>query len=308
VIFGGLSSPKLASPKNPASNSDSVRSNHSRSYGKSTLKILAPAVPFSLGAPSMVYGEDLVENVKILSSRVTHIEIVLFDTFQTNNLPSAREIDRLSESGEQRKVTYSIHLPASLEPVSGDAGLREASLEKAIEIIQTCARLNPTHYVLHLPFSKPTLVPVPGLYFPWKPTPEWDRWEKRAWDSLQRIKKFTDGKVSLLIENINYSPQFLRPFLEDGTCGLCLDIGHLLLGREDVSRNLENFIKKTFEIHFHGVEGWQEHLSLARLPFDQIQTVVGFLQQRTFQGLLTLEVFDPQDLEESLSLVNLALI
>ena len=124
---------------------------------------------------------------------------------------------------------------------------------------------------------------------------------------------FSQGAPSMvygedLLENINYSPQFLRPFLEDGTCGLCLDIGHLLLGREDVLLNLETYFEKTSEVHLHGVDGCRDHLSLSRLPFRQVQTVVGFLQKKAFSGLVTLEVFDPHDLEESLSLVNQTLI
>jgi hypothetical protein len=43
------------------------------------------------------------------------------------------------------------------------------------------------------------------------------------------------------------------------------------------------------------------------MPFAQIQTIVDFLQQKPFRGLVNLEVFSPTDLHESLSLVTQAL-
>jgi sugar phosphate isomerase/epimerase len=48
----------------------------------------------------------------------------------------------------------------------------------------------------------------------------------------------------LLVENINYSPSFLEPFCKEGLCGLCLDIGHLLLGQEDVMEVMRQAVKK----------------------------------------------------------------
>jgi len=83
---------------------------------------------FILGAPSMVYGEDLIHNVEMLSDLVKDIEIVLFHTPECHNIPSGREIDRLREIRNQKEISFTVHLPASLEPASERQDLRKASL------------------------------------------------------------------------------------------------------------------------------------------------------------------------------------
>jgi hypothetical protein len=69
----------------------------------------------------------------------------------------------------------------------------------------------------------------------------------------------------LLIENINYSPSLLKPFIKSGFCNLCLDIGHLILGGESVSDILEDNFSVIREIHIHGVKGYEDHLCVSRV-------------------------------------------
>ena len=257
----------------------------------------------TLGAPSMVYGEDLLHNVEVLSDLVKDIEIVLFHTPDLNNIPTSREIDRLREIGNRKNISFTVHLPASLEPAAERQDLREESLNLAAWIIGRISNLHPRHYILHLPFSKPTLVPIPGFYFSWKPTEEWDQWSRRAEVALKRFSDLLGPTQSLLVENINYSPYFLEPFLKKGLCGLCLDIGHLWLGQEDVSMVLRHYLQETRVIHLHGVDGFKDHISLTHLPLHQLEDWFLILKEASYQGVITLEVFDPVDLEESLNII-----
>ena len=57
-----------------------------------------------------------------------------------------------------------------------------------------------------------------------------------------------------LVENINYSPRFLNPLWKLGLCGLCLDIGHLLLGNEALLENLGSHLPVIKEIHLRSEE------------------------------------------------------
>lgn len=250
----------------------------------------------------MVYGEDLVHNVEILSGLVKDIEVVLFHTPGLNNIPTCREINRLREIRDCNEISFTVHFPASLEPAAESKDLREESLEIAAEIVGRFSCLHPRHYILHLPFSKPTLVAIPGCYFPWKLTEEWNQWSHRADEALERFGRLLGPADSLLVENINYSPRFLEPFWRKGLCDFCLDMGHLLLGREAVSEILEQYLQVTRVIHLHGVEGFKEHISLACLPPRQLQGWLQMLKKAAYQGVITLEVFDPQDLEESLNI------
>ncbi len=112
-----------------------------------------------------------------------------------------------------------------------------------------------------------------------------------------------EAPESLLVENINYSPGFLEPFLKKGLCGLCLDIGHLWLGGEDITEVLRHYLQQTRVIHLHGVDGFNDHISLANLPPHQVKEWVQVLKEAAYQGVITLEVFDPVDLEESLNII-----
>ena len=252
----------------------------------------------------MVYGDDLIHNVEVLSGLVKDIEVVLFHTPEINNIPTGREIDHLREIGERKEISFTIHFPASLEPAAEKKDLREESFEIAAEIVGRFSSLHPRHYILHLPFSKPTLVAIPDFYFPWKATEEWNQWSYRADEALTRFGSLLGPAESLLVENINYSPRFLEPFWKKGLCEFCLDMGHLLLGREAVSEILEQYLQVTRVIHLHGVEGFKEHISLACLPSRKLQGWFQVLKKAAYQGVITLEVFDPRDLEESLNITR----
>ena len=56
------------------------------------------AAPFKLGTTSMVFGKDVTKNASLLAGKVDHIEIILFQTGNLDNIPSAGEIDDLNES------------------------------------------------------------------------------------------------------------------------------------------------------------------------------------------------------------------
>ena len=251
----------------------------------------------------MVFGADLVENVRLLAEHVDHIEILLFHTPSLHNIPGPKKIRALREIGKQKNVTYTVHLPDSLEIASTDSSRRKETLRLAREICLRLEALDPKHYVLHIPFTAPTLVPVPGLYFHTGNEQNWNEWTKRALESLEMLEEGIGQGHKLLVENINYSPSFLEPFWEQGLCALCLDIGHLMLGGENVTEVMKRYLNVTRAIHLHGVQGYDEHLSLSILPENVVQGWLGCLRMASYQGLIVLEVFNPEDLEESMDLL-----
>lgn len=266
---------------------------------KSHLKL-----PFRLGATSMVFGDDLLENAGLLVSMVDNIEIILFHTPTLHNIPTTEEIHALKKICEEEDVTFTVHLPASLEVAAPDRERRMKSVQLAREILLRTAELEPMYYILHVPFSPPTLVSTPGLYFEFEDNPGWDEWTNRTLESLEILHNVSGNASKLLVENINYSTRFLEPFLENGFCELCLDLGHLILGQEEVMDHLKQYLAATREIHLHGVDGHEEHLSLSRLPEDRVQEWLRYIHKSSFQGVITLEVFSPRDLEESLEVVS----
>lgn len=259
---------------------------------------------FAISAPSMVFGRDLLENVDRLSRMLHHVEIVLFYTPALHNIPTESEVQVLNAIKTQKNLTFSVHLPASLEIAAEDAALRRGAVDRANGIIDRMAGLHPEHYVMHIPMTPPTLTAQPGCYITDGDNGRFDGWRDRALAGLAGIQGKTGLGHRLLVENINYSPNLLEPFLEQGLCGMCVDIGHLLLGNENVREVLARYLPRTDEIHLHGVEGWQEHIALDVLPQERVKAWIGCLNAFGFSGVVNLEVFDPEDLKKSLRMLE----
>lgn len=261
--------------------------------------------PFRLSAPAMIFGHDIVENADILATMVDNVEIVLFHTPTQNNYLSRRDIIKLSEISRQTGVSYTVHLPTALEVASPDTKRREGSVQMAKALIERTLELNPLHYILHVPYSPPTLVYEPGMYFKHINNPAWQNWLGRAADSLTDITTAIGKAAGLLVENINYSVCYLEPLVQQRFCDLCLDVGHLLLGREPVTLEIIRHRDVIREIHIHGVKGHTDHHSLSILPQKRLSTWLRYISGMGFSGILNLEVFSPADLNSSLDLIPL---
>lgn len=252
----------------------------------------------------MVFGMDLVVNVKRLSCIVPHIEIVIFHTEELHNIPTSQEVVSLQKIKAEKNLTYSVHLPASLEIASESKPKREMAVETATKIIEHLDALSPEYHILHIPITTPTLTAEPGCYIKNKSSFPYEAWADRALTSLDRIQEKTGLKQQLLLENINYSPHLLEKIRQQGLCALCLDIGHLLLGRESVREMLKRYLPVIKEIHIHGVAGWEEHLGLDVLPPDRVDSWFRLLTDLDYTGILNIEVFDPVDLTNSLQVLK----
>ena len=260
-------------------------------------------MPFKIGAPSMVFGENHLENAHLLAAMVDHVEIVLFYTPTLHNFLSVGEVRALKNLGADEDVSFSVHLPAFLEIASPDRKKREKSVQLAIDLINILDELNPMYHILHIPFSPPTLMPVPGLYFTGQHRDKFIDWSQRAMGSLETIQLRVGQNNKILVENINYSPIFLECFWKLGLCEFCLDMGHLMLGRENVIKVTKQYMSVTKEIHLHGVKGCQEHLSLAVLPETLVSKWLKLLVEAPYRGVVNLEVFSAGDLEASLRML-----
>ena len=251
----------------------------------------------------MIFGHDIVENAEILSTLVDNVEIVLFSTPTQNNYLSSRDITTLIDIARRTGINYTVHLPTSLQIASSDLPLRIESVQSVIELIRQLEPLNPQYFILHIPYSQPTLVYKPGDYFKQIDYKEWQKWLTRASNSLMDIA--TNGeKHGLLLENINYSVLHLEPLFKNNPCFLCLDIGHLLLGKEDVSTEIDSYHNVIKEIHLHGVKGHVDHKSLDIVPHKRVLKWLERLNDVGFSGILNIEVFSQADLISSLDLID----
>jgi sugar phosphate isomerase/epimerase len=121
---------------------------------------------------------------------------------------------------------------------------------------------------------------------------------------LIQIQHRIPDNIKILVENINYSPVFLKKFWQSGLCEFCLDMGHLMLGSENVSETTRRFMPMIKEIHAHGVRGYDEHLSLTVLPEARVSHWVNLLMAFGFRGVFNIEVFSAEDLRASIRLLR----
>ena len=272
----------------------SIKSNHS----------LKSHLGFEISAPAMVYGPDPVKNIRKLAPLVNNIELVLFYTPDLNNFPKADELAVIRQLGEIYHLTYTVHLPASLEIASDNDNRRKEAVQIAIELIRDTSMIHPLHYILHVPFTKPTLVADPDQYIDHIDDDRLASWINTSELSLHSIYDAIAKDSGLLLENINYSTTYLAKLLKRSRCRLCLDIGHLMLGREDVSEILRQYLPITDEIHLHGVRGSEEHLGLGVLAISDITAWLDIIKQHFFSGVINLEMFTPTQLKESIEIID----
>ena len=136
----------------------------------------------------MVFGENLLENAFLLAGMVDHVEIVLFYTPALHNFLSPIEIKALRKLGAKEDVSFSVQLPSSLEIASRVWKKQEKSVLLAIDLIKLMDEVNSLYHILHIPHTKPTLTPVPGMYLPAEHRDKFIDWTKRTMESLETIQ------------------------------------------------------------------------------------------------------------------------
>jgi sugar phosphate isomerase/epimerase len=254
---------------------------------------------FRIGTTSYIIPADILPNVEYLAPIVDDVELVLFETDEYgSNLPDATLCARLAELSTAHALTYTVHLPLDLRLGDGSAadGGDEShmSLRKARRVIEATQALEPYAYVLHLD----------GCALLEKTSPAGlAQWQANARRALEILCGWAGEPERVCVENIErWDPEAFAPVVTALGVGRTIDIGHLWLQGVDPLIHLARWIGRTRVIHLHGI-GERDHQSLVHAPAAQLDPVVRFLAQH-FDGVLTLEVFNQVDLQESLRVLH----
>lgn len=254
---------------------------------------------FRLGTTSYIIPADILPNVDYLAGRVSDIQLVLFETdTHGSNLPDAALRRALNERAARHGLSYTVHLPLDLRLADGGAAEHE-SLVKARRVIEATRDLNPAAYTLHLDAGR--------LPPPWGACREnplsLEVWQDQAVRALETVSGWVPDPGLLGIENLEkWDPGAFEAVLERVPVSRTTDIGHLWLEGRDPLPILERWLPRTRVIHLHGI-GSRDHQSLLLMPPEKRDPVIRLLKAR-FKGILTLEVFNEQDLAESLDAVR----
>jgi sugar phosphate isomerase/epimerase len=256
---------------------------------------------FRIGATSCVVSGGIAANVEFLGPRVDDVELVLFDTDDYGeNLPDPAAAARLRELAEAHGLTYTVHLPLDLHWGQG-LGAADRSLVAARRAVARTKRLQPHAYIAHL--DGRGLRDDAGLPLSHS---RLGRWRQDACRALELVAGWLDDPSMLCLENLEaWDPESFSPVLDVLPVGRTIDVGHLWLTGVDPVPHIERWLGRARVVHLHGVAG-RDHASLDKMSADRLDRVLERLAGE-FAGVVTLEVFDPVDLESSLAAVEASL-
>ena len=236
-----------------------------------------------LGTTSYIYPADLITNVRHLAGSVMDVELVIFECDEYgSNLPDKDTIDELIELAAQHDMTYTVHLPLDLRLADADP-----RIEKAVRVIHCTEPLCPHGYIVHLDGAQG------GEALGMSP------WTENCLRSLEALIEEVADAETLCAENLDdQRAERLDAVLDRIGVSCCIDLGHLWKQGLDPLPCLDRWLPRAGVVHRLGV-GSRDHKRLSLVPQEELDRVVGRLHGN-FEGVVTLEVFDKEDMDESL--------
>ena len=242
-----------------------------------------------LGTTSFIYPGGWLYNVERLAPRFDDIEILFFEA---GGFPDAEECRALARCKQQYGLSYSLHTPLEASLGSADAARRQAGVDAVRRAVDAATAFEPEHYVLHVYLGDGERDPQPPLAL--------DAWRERAAISLRQLLAHGVAPRQLCVEALDYDFALIHPVIEALDLSIALDVGHWVRDARDELSELERYLPRARLLQWHGTEpGGRDHRSLRHYPFDRARELLSALVAARFDGVLTLEVFDPEELASS---------
>jgi sugar phosphate isomerase/epimerase len=253
-------------------------------------KLMFP--PTRIGATSWVINGSLSDNLRRISSDVSDMEIVLFDTEEQSNMPSEEEVSELRRLCGELDITCTVHFPVDV-CASSDAAQRRDCEDKCMRTAELFAPLDPFAWILHL---------VGGTR---GRTPDSDiaKWREESRKSAGRIASVINDKRRLCVETLDYDFTFVEDIVEDLGLSVCLDVGHLVRFGYPVRRNIKKYMPHTRVVHVHGVKpDGTDHVDLSYFDSGLLSETIELMSDGC-ERVMTMEVFE-DDYERSVSVLR----
>jgi sugar phosphate isomerase/epimerase len=249
--------------------------------------------PFRLGTSSYIIPADIVPNVRHLAGVVDDIELILFESADFSNLPSPRVLGELAELAAANGLSYTVHLPLDIELGALDPAHREKSARVARRVIDLTRCLNPFAWVVHHTLP-------PGL----DPVAQRNEWLQALDQSTRDMLASGVDPARFCVETLSFPYDWVWPVVEEHGLSVCLDIGHILLCRYDLSAYIRTYWSRTRVVHLHGIYDGQDHRDLGGLDIHIPRLLVSSCARDRQERVVTLEVFSEQDLARSLDVLE----
>ena len=248
------------------------------------------AYSFKISAPSFIYPDDYIPNVRMLGPFLDEIELLCFES-HLPSLPSPATIRELESLAKEFMFTYNVHLPSDLDP--GNPGRREQHrfVENTLRVMERTQPLTPTNYILHLPYNQARIGNICDK-----------AWQSRISSSLRGLRDAGVQGTALSIETLDYPLEWIADILREHDLRVCLDLGHLIANHENIETTYRRFAGQTTMIHLHGVNNGKDHLALDVFDQNRLDKIFSLLKQ--FTGTVSIEVFSFNHLLASLGVLE----
>lgn len=248
-------------------------------------------LPFRIGTTSYVWPAGIMPNVRRLKGLVDDVELVLFESEQSGNIPGESDLKELKKMGRENDLTYTVHLPLDLNLGSRSEIERSEALDCVKSLTRRMSAICPRAFILHLNLPEDTQGAIPS-------------WQEISGNSLKELS--ASGVIPaerIAVENLSYPFAYAENIVLEHGFSICADIGHLIVTGADPLEHLNKYFDMIRVIHLHGVDGGKDHTSLKYLDPGILKGITGLLNERKFTGVLTLEVFAQRDFEESMEIL-----
>jgi adenosylcobalamin phosphodiesterase len=243
---------------------------------------------FRLGTTSFIYPDDIIPNVKKLGPVFDEIELLIFESNPDYVLPSAQDIHELEHLANEFDLTFNIHLPVDVSLTDPSRLKRDMAVETIKRVIDLAGPLTATTHTLHLEHYGDC---------------DDKKWYENGFESAGKLATAIGDPGIISIETLNYPFKLIEPIVDEYGFSVCVDAGHLIKYGYDITSIFDKYNDRIPLIHLHGVDFTKtppkDHTSLDKTSEDKFTETLEVLKK--FSGVVSLEVFNKQDLISSLA-------
>ncbi len=254
---------------------------------------------FRLGTTSFIVPDHIIPNVIRLGPFFDEIELLVFESFPLDVLPSKEDVKTLLSLSRDLNLTYNIHLPTDVSLSDESARKRQMAADTLLSVMDRLAPLNPSTHTLHLD--------MPQDVWQEMGNPEkMENWIKSTRKGLALLLSDISDPGIISVETLDYPFSYIEPLIREFHLSVCLDVGHQIRYGYDLLQTFDAYQSRIPIIHLHGVDGSggvkKDHKALDALSDDEIRNIQNRLE--TFRGVVSLEVFNLENLNRSLSVLS----
>lgn len=245
------------------------------------------------GMPTLVECKDIYECADVASE--CGLDFIEINMSFPQYLPSALDVNALSQLSAQRGIFYTIHADEQLNPFDFNPKVADTYLEVMRDTVRFAKALNIPVINMHL--LKGVYVTLPG-----KVILLTDVYADEYMAGVRRFiamceEEIGDSNLKIAIENVDSNPftesqlEALELFLNSPVFALTLDVGHeVCLGNKD-THVFQKYPNKIAHLHMHDSDGKKPHLALGDGSLDVVGKIRSFagetclLEVKTIEGL-----------------------